>query len=176
MGKQVEDFAMVVCTSKCRPCVERVNYLLIPSGQLGISDPANQCSQLAVNIPNCWSITWQFSKLANWKHRDANYYYWCCREFLSDYYRIYSERFTTVSFELGKCWRKQLWKSSNLQMSSVSVGVELPDISMSNTLSEAAVMYAGTFVTREWMDRIETGTQGSRKKSFSGLKMLDVKT
>lgn len=34
-------------------------------------------------------------------------------------------------------------------MSSVSVGFELPDINMSNTLSEAAVMYAGTFVTRE---------------------------
>ncbi len=59
----------------------------------------------------------------------------------SSYYWIYAEGFTTVSSELGKCKRKQLWKSLNLQMSSVSDGFQLPDINMSNTLSEAAVIY-----------------------------------
>lgn len=68
---------------------------------------------------------------------------------LSSYYGIYAEGFTTVSFKLGKCRRKQLRKSLNLQMSSVPVGSQLPDISMSNTLSEAVVIHAGTFVTGE---------------------------
>lgn len=64
---------------------------------------------------------------------------------LSNYYGIYAERFTTVSFELGKCWRKQLWKSLNLQMSSVSVGFQLP---ISNTLSETVIIYTVTLIIR----------------------------
>lgn len=99
---------------------------------------------------------------------------------LSSYYWIYAERFTTVSSELGKCKRKQLWKSLNLQMSSVSVGLQLPDISMSNTLSEAAVIYAGAFVTREQPDREKnkTGKQETReekRKLVACLPILCVK-
>ncbi len=132
MIKLVKDFP----TSNSRPCVEQVNSPLIPSEQLSWNDPPSQCSQLLVGCTEHW---------------DANYWYACRRGFLwlSEMLLRDLQRFTTVSFELEKCWREQLRKSLNLQMSSVSVGLQLCDIRKSNMLKEAAVIYAQTVFTTE---------------------------